>query len=174
MALVLLLSSVHMHILRSTMHSTCSVRYKRARTVALGTKELVDFMTRMHGWSVGKGGVLGYGQNLQSPDPHTQTKFSNPIQTSNQRTSHSSSAAEYRSSCNILVVFGFSSIKSVSARLAQSVERETLSYHVLTDTIVSNLKVVGSTPTSGFLFAVLLSVVVLEGRNWWCNSEGLF
>jgi hypothetical protein len=66
------------------MHSTCSVPYNRARTVALGTKELVDFTTWMHGWLVGKGGVLGYGQNLQSPDPHTQTKFSNLIQTSNQ------------------------------------------------------------------------------------------
>jgi hypothetical protein len=60
------------------MHSTCSVRYKRARTVALGTKELVDSMTRMHGWLVGKGGVIGYGQNLQSPDPHYPNKNIQP------------------------------------------------------------------------------------------------
>jgi hypothetical protein len=50
------------------------------------------------------------------------------------------------------------SIKSTSAWLAQSVERETLMFHFLTRRLIHlHLKVAGSTPASGFVFLLFFT-----------------
>jgi hypothetical protein len=50
------------------------------------------------------------------------------------------------------------SIKSTSAWLAQSVERETLMFHSLTRRLIHlHLKVAGSTPASGFVFLLFFT-----------------
>jgi hypothetical protein len=80
------------------------------------------------------------------------------------------SARRYMFTSDIYQINGKSFIKQRSAWLAQSVERETLRFHLLKKRLI-HLKVAGSTPASGFLFFLrFLMLFVDDWGRWWSSG----